>query len=104
MIHPDNEKILFRLFDVAKLYVVSAGGDGDAWFIGPKFRELANLFERYEVANKGAFIHRREMDLEAGSNIAFWSGYAQESICFIPDRSLLPNWVGDLVVESIQWL
>lgn len=89
----DNDVLQAHLFEAIRLSIIDAGGDGDGWVVSQHYTELADLFERYETEHGKWFPIRSNRE----GMIEFI--HEQESICFVSDRSLLPNYAGDIIVE-----
>ena len=84
---------LHKLFDVVKEFVRASGGDGDGWIVSERYAGYADLFEKHEQEGDKWFVNR---DNGEGA-ISFWNG--QEAIVFVRDRTKLPPYAGDIVVE-----
>ena len=89
----DEVDTLHKLFEVVKLFTLSAGGDGDGWVISERYRELANLFLVRENSTDPWFIER----IDEENQVSFC--HRQESINFIKTEGQLPSWAGDIIVR-----
>lgn len=90
---PDDLELLYKLFEVVKLYTLSAGGDGDGWIISEHYKEYAGQFEAYEKQSSNWFTERYNGD----GIVAF--GHNQEAVHFASTDYQLPEWAGDIVVR-----
>jgi len=86
--------ILSALFDAIRWFTLSSGGDGEGWIISPHFRELALKFEEDEKNANQKWFTRKTI-----SDYAISFAHGQECIIFADNRSRLPSWAGDIVVE-----
>ena len=86
-------KLQVKLFEVVRVYTLSVGGDGDGWIVSSRYAALADAFEKYEKENENWFTERG-----SGDGIV-WFGNNQEAVYFVKDRTLLPDWAGDIIVE-----
>lgn len=76
-----------------------ASGDGDAWLISPEYRKWADAFEAYQASMNECWPLERT---EHPDHPVVVFQREQEAVIFVPDRSHLPNWMGDIVVE-VKW-
>ena len=86
-------ELLNKLFEVVRNFVLGSGGDGDGFIISEQYQKLANSFEAYEKQHGNWFITRSEFE----GCIVF--GNNQEAVFFMKDRTTLPNWKGDIIIE-----
>lgn len=90
-----EERELKSLFETVRYFVWTSGGDGDGWIIAENYKELAGWFEEDEnTQEKPWFIHKTE------DNESIFFSRGQESIAFVSENYILPEWAGDIVVRS----
>ena len=85
-----------KLFDIVKVFVYEAGGDGDGFIIAPDYQKLADAFEKYENNGDKYFVRRHEV-IDGAISFSF----GQEGITFLRDRTFLPNWAGEITIETL---
>lgn len=86
----EDIQVIHNLFDHVCQSVFDEGGDGDAWIISEQCRELADLFEAYQ----SEWIRMEQVT----DGCIYFSGDDQATICFLNDRSQIPEW-GSIIVE-----
>ena len=90
-----NVALEYAVFTAVRLCVFSAGGDGDGLVISPRWKELANLFEGFEMAGEKWFVER----LDCPGRVTFSRG--EESITFSNSREGLPDWYGAYIIVEV---
>lgn len=98
LIH-DDQKRLIALFDIVRAYTLAGGGDGIGYVITEKFREFADLFEKYEQTADALgphFIQKHSDD----NGISFFN--KQEGLIFTSPESLPLDGVAEIIVR-VYW-
>lgn len=90
---------LDKLYATVTDFVRMSGGDGDGWIVSEYYQALANDFDHWRKGKgwRGADAFPSRSD---GIGYVSFMDEPEESIVFVNDRTLLPNWAGDIIVES----
>ncbi len=97
--YPSAQTLRDLAFETVRQFALSAGGDGDGWVISndSDYRRLADLFEQYENEKHGWFKRGEE---RVEGIITF--GHNQEGVHFVKDRSFLPSYTGEIVIQFYE--
>jgi hypothetical protein len=94
-----EEQGLCNLFEVIKDFIWLASGDGEGYIISSRYKEIANLFEKYEEENNIIEQYKKNM---YDNSIVFSSiTNPEETIIFTKDRDGLPNYKGKVMTGDI---